>query len=90
MSDAVKHMDRAEITKRIERAEKLLQKGKTDVALEEYLQVLTADPTNDSICQMAADLSLSLQRIPEAVSLLGAMFERQIQAGDAKIGRAHV
>jgi diguanylate cyclase (GGDEF)-like protein len=83
MSDTVKHMDRAEITKRIERAEKLLQKGKTDVALEEYLQVLAADPTNDSICQMAADLSLSLQRIPEAVSLLGAMFERQIQAGDA-------
>jgi len=83
MSDTAKQMDRAEITKRIERAEKLLQKGKTDVALEEYLQILAADPTNDSICQMAADLSLSLQRIPEAVSLLGAMFERQIQAGDA-------
>jgi diguanylate cyclase (GGDEF)-like protein len=83
MSDTVKRMDRAEISKRIERAEKLLQKGKTDTALEEYLQILAADPANDSICQMAADLSLSLQRIPEAVSLLGAMFERQIQAGDA-------
>jgi diguanylate cyclase (GGDEF)-like protein len=83
MSDTVKRMDRGEINKRIERAEKLLQKGKTDTALEEYLQILAADPTNDSICQMAADLSLSLQRIPEAVSLLGAMFERQIQAGDA-------
>ncbi|MGH9499775.1 MAG: tetratricopeptide repeat-containing diguanylate cyclase [Terriglobales bacterium] len=76
-------MERAEINKRIERAEKLLQKGKTDTALEEYLQILAADQTNDSICQMAADLSLSLQRIPEAVSLLGAMFERQIHAGDA-------
>ncbi|MGO9126282.1 MAG: diguanylate cyclase domain-containing protein [Terriglobales bacterium] len=76
-------MDRAEISKRIEHAEKLLQKGKTDAALEEYLQILAADPANDSICQMAADLSLSLQRIPEAVTLLGAMFERQIQAGDA-------
>jgi diguanylate cyclase (GGDEF)-like protein len=83
MSDTVKRMDRAEITKRIERAEKLLQKGKTDTALEEYLQILAGDPTNDSICQMAADLSLSLQRIPEAVTLLGGMFERQIQAGDA-------
>src|SRR5580698_2567070 len=83
MSDTVKRMDRAEISKRIERAEKLLQKGKTDTALEEYLQVLAADPANDSICQMAADLSLSLQRIPEAVTLLGGMFERQIQAGDA-------
>ena len=83
MSDTVKRMDRAEINKRIERAEKLLQKGKTEAALEEYLQILNADPTNDSICQMAADLSLSLQQIPQAVTLLGAMFERQIQAGDA-------
>ena len=77
-------MDRAEIAKRVERAEKLLQKGKTDEALEEYLQILAADPTNDTICQMAADLCLSLQRIPQAVNAcLGAMFERQIQAGDA-------
>jgi len=83
MSDTAKRIDRAEINKRIERAEKLLQKGKTEAALEEYLQILTADPTNDSICQMAADLSLSLQQIPQAVTLLGAMFERQIQAGDA-------
>ncbi len=83
MADTVKRMDRAEISKRVERAEKLLQKGKTDTALEEYLQILAGDPENDSICQMAADLSLSLQRIPEAVSLLGEMFERQIHAGDA-------
>ena len=76
-------MDRAEISKRIERAEKLLQKGKTGDALEEYLQVLSADPGNDTICQMAADLCLSLQRIPEAVALLGAMFDRQTRAGDA-------
>ena len=76
-------MDRADITKRVDRAEKLLQKGKTAEALEEYLQVLAADPTNDTITQMAADLSLSLQRIPQAVKLLGGMFERQVQAGDA-------
>lgn len=76
-------MDRAEITKRVERAEKLLQKGKTAEALDEYMQVLAADPGNDTITQMAADLSLSLQRIPQAVKLLGGMFERQIKAGDA-------
>jgi len=83
MADNVKRMDRAEINKRVERAEKLLQKGKTNDALDEYLQVLAADPANDTICQMAADLSLSLQQIPQAVKLLGDMFERQIQAGDA-------
>ncbi|HXY09415.1 MAG TPA: diguanylate cyclase [Terriglobales bacterium] len=76
-------MDRAEITKRVDRAEKLLQKGKTAEALDEYMQVLAADPANDTITQMAADLSLSLQRIPQAVKLLGGMFERQVLAGDA-------
>lgn len=82
MADAFKGMDRSEISKRVERAEKLLQKGKTADALNEYLEILTAEPSNDAICQMAADLSLSLQRIPEAVVLLGQLFERQIQSGD--------
>jgi len=76
-------MDRGEITKRVERAEKLLQKGKTAEALDEYMQVVAADPGNDTITQMAADLSLSLQRIPQAVNLLGNMFDRQVKAGDA-------
>jgi len=76
-------MDRVEITKRVERAEKLLQKGKTAEALEDYLQVLAAEPGNDTVCQMAADLCLSLQRIPQAVKLLGDLFVRQIEAGDA-------
>ncbi len=83
MSDTTKRLDRAEITKRVERAEKLLQKGKTAEALEEYLQVLAADPANDTFRQMTADLCLSLQRIPQAVKLMGELFERQAEAGDA-------
>jgi diguanylate cyclase (GGDEF)-like protein len=83
MADTTRRMDRAEITKRVERAEKLLQKGKTAEALEDYLQVLAAEPGNDTVCQMAADLCLSLQRIPQAVKLLGDLFERQIEGGDA-------
>jgi diguanylate cyclase (GGDEF)-like protein len=76
-------MDRAEITRRVERAEKLLQKGKTNDALEEYLQVLAEDPQNDAVRQMAAELCLSQQRTTDAVKLLGELFERQIEAGDA-------
>ena len=83
MSDNTKRIDRAEVTKRVEQAEKLLQRGKTADALDCYLQLLTLDPGNDPVRQMAADLCLSLQRIPEAVALLGELFERQIQAGDA-------
>ena len=82
MPEPTKRMDRAEIARRVERAEKLLQKGKTGDALDEYLEVLAADPQNDNVRQMAADLCLSLQRTPEAVALLGELFERQLQAGE--------
>jgi tetratricopeptide (TPR) repeat protein len=75
-------MDRAEIARRVERAEKLLQKGKTGEALDEYLQVLAEDQSNDNVRQMAADICLSLQRTAEAVKLLGELFERQIAAGE--------
>ena len=82
MADPTKRMDRTEIARRVERAEKLLQKGKTGDALDEYLQVLAGDPQNDNVRQMAADLCLSLQRTPEAVALLGELFDRQLEAGE--------
>src|SRR5690349_5585143 len=75
--------DRAEIAKRVAQAEKLLQRGKTSDALDEYLQVLLEDPENDNVRSMAADLCLSLNRTNEAVSLLGDLFERQVGMGDA-------
>ncbi len=75
--------DRAEIAKRVAQAEKLLQRGKTSDALDEYLQVLLEDPENDNVRSMAADLCLSLSRTAEAVSLLGDLFERQVGLGDA-------
>ena len=82
MPEPTKRIDRAEIARRVERAEKLLQKGKTSEALDEYLQVLAEDPQNDNVRQMAADICLSLQRTAEAVKLLGELFERQIAAGE--------
>ena len=83
MPEITRRLDRAELGKRIERAEKLLQKGKTAEALEEYLLVLKDDPENDVVRQLTADLCLSLARNPEAVRLLGELFERQVNAGDA-------
>jgi diguanylate cyclase (GGDEF)-like protein len=83
MSDTTKRLERNEIPKHIERAEKLLQKGKPAEAVEEYLLVLAADPSNDTVRQMAADICLSLQRVPDAVHLLGELFQRQTDAGDA-------
>jgi len=83
MPDIAKRPDRAEIDKRVERAEKYLQKGKTADALAEFLAILEEDPENDSVRQMAADLCLSLNRAPEAVKLLGQLFDRQLTASDA-------
>jgi len=75
--------NRAEVARRVEKAEKLLQKGKTADALAEYLQILETDPQNDNVRQMAADLCLSLNRGAQAVRLLGELFERQVAATDA-------
>ncbi|MDP9159131.1 MAG: diguanylate cyclase [Acidobacteriota bacterium] len=83
MAEATKRLDRTEIARHVDRAEKLLQKGKTADALTEYLQVLAGDSGNDMVRQMAADLHLALQQIPPAVVLLGELFDHQVQAGDA-------
>src|SRR3984893_17368742 len=83
MAENTTRPDRAEITRRVERAEKLLQKGKAAEALEEYLLVLRDDPENDKGGELAADLCLSQNRGRDAVRLLGELFERQVNTGDA-------
>jgi len=75
--------NRVEIARRVEKAEKLLQRGKTADALAEYLQILASDPQNDNVRQMTADLCLSLNRGVQAVQLLGELFERQVASSDA-------
>ncbi|MGA2964702.1 MAG: tetratricopeptide repeat protein [Terriglobales bacterium] len=75
--------NRAELARRVEKAEKLLQKGKTGDALAEYLQILESDPENENVRQMAADLCLSLNRGEQAVRLLGELFDRQVSVADA-------
>lgn len=75
--------NRAEVARRVDKAEKLLQKGKTADALAEYLQILEGDPQNDNVRQVAADLCISLNKGAQAVRLLGELFERQVAAADA-------
>ena len=83
MPETTTRADRAELNRRVERAEKLLQKGKAAEALEEFLLVLRDDPDNDTVRQLSADLCLSQNRARDAVQLLGELFERQVNAGDA-------
>jgi tetratricopeptide (TPR) repeat protein len=83
MADTTMRADRTELNRRVERAGKLLQKGKAAEALEEYLLVLRDDPEDDTVRALAADLCLSQNRGRDAVRLLGELFERQVNAGDA-------
>ena len=72
----------SDISKRLERAEKYLQKGRQDSALEEYLQALAEDPGNDMVRQTAADLSLTMGRGTEAAALLSELFNKQAANND--------
>ena len=65
----------SENAKRLERAEKFLQKGKLPSALDEFHAVLAEDPSNDLARQRAADVCLSLNLSSEAADHLGTLFD---------------
>ena len=76
----------SEISKRLEKVDKFLQKGKPSSALDELRAVISEDPTNDQARQRAADLCLSLNQTAEAAAYLGDMYDRfasQNRVGDA-------
>ena len=73
----------ADLQKRLEKAEKYLQKGKQRDALNEYLGILEEDPNNDSVRQAASDLCISLNQTKDAITLLSEGFDRLAQIGDA-------
>jgi GGDEF domain-containing protein/tetratricopeptide (TPR) repeat protein len=68
----------SETAKRMEKAEKFLQKGKLPSALDEFHAVLTEDPTNDFARQRAADICLSLNLTSEAADHLATIFDRTV------------
>jgi diguanylate cyclase (GGDEF)-like protein len=76
----------ADISKRLDKAEKYLQRGKPDAALEEYLGILEEEPKNDQVRQTAADLCLALGRGGEAASLLSYLFDDEVAEGDVARG----
>ena len=65
----------SETAKRLEKADKYLQKGKLSSALEELRYVLTDDPTNDYARQRAADVAMSLGETSEAAGYLSELFD---------------
>lgn len=73
-----------DISKRLDKAEKLLQKGRSEAALEEYLSALDEDPKNDQVRQAAADLCLTCGRKSEAATLLTYLLNQQVSTGDPR------
>jgi len=71
-----------DIHKRIEKAEKYLQKGKQEDALNEYLDALDDDPNNEYVRQTAADLCVTLGKSKEAAGLLSDLFNAQAAIND--------
>ncbi|WP_041855387.1 tetratricopeptide repeat-containing diguanylate cyclase [Candidatus Korobacter versatilis] len=72
----------SDISKHLEKAEKYLQKGKHEDALEEYLQVLDEQPSNQGVRQTAAELCVSLGRTSDAATMFGQIFDSQCSIGD--------
>lgn len=75
----------SDISKRLEKAERYLQRGKSEAALEEYLGALEEDPKNEQVRQTAADLCLACGRTSEAAALLSYLLDDQIAASDAHV-----
>jgi diguanylate cyclase (GGDEF)-like protein len=76
----------ADISKRLEKAEKYLQRSKPEAALEEYLSILDDEPKNDQVRQAAADICLALDRRAEAAELFSTLFEQEFDAGESAKG----
>jgi GGDEF domain-containing protein/tetratricopeptide (TPR) repeat protein len=76
----------ADISKRLDKAEKYLQRSKPEAALEEYLSILHDEPKNAQVQQAAADLCLALDRRQQAAELLSALFEQEFEAGESAKG----
>ncbi len=66
--------------KLIERAEKLLEKGKPELALAEFRAAIELQPENEDLLQKAADLSLSIGQLGLASDLLRRLFALFIES----------
>ncbi len=66
--------------KLIERAEKLLEKGKPELALAELREAIELQPDNEQLLQKTADLSMSLGQLGLASDMLRRMFANSLQS----------
>ena len=72
----------SDASKRLEKADKYLQKGKVEDALSELLAAVDDDPENNLVCERAADICISQNRHKDAAGLLAGLFDRLSASGE--------
>ena len=70
----------ADATKFIDRAEKLLEKGKFEPALAEFRAAIELQPDNEVLLQKTADLALSIGKLGLASEMLRRLFARAVES----------
>ncbi len=73
MADAAKH---------IERAEKLIQKGKLTEAIEAYKLALQEDPNSDAVVEIVAELYQRVGQTSTAQECLAYLFDKHMEKAD--------
>jgi tetratricopeptide (TPR) repeat protein len=76
----------ADAAKLIDRAEKLLDKGKPELALAEFRSALELEPKNEALLHKTADLSMSLGQLGVASDMLRRLFVSAVDS--KKLGEA--
>jgi len=69
----------ADAAKLIDRAERLLEKGKPELALTEFRAALELDQNNEGLLHKAADLSMSLGQLGLASDMLRRLFAHFVE-----------
>ncbi len=73
----------ADITKRLERAKKYLEKNRLESAIEEYQAALAIEPNNGEVLQALGDLYARQGQTAQATRYYGMLFDRCFEAGEA-------
>jgi tetratricopeptide (TPR) repeat protein len=68
--------------KHLEKAERMLQKGKLEAALEEYLLAWKDEPANDSIVHTVAELYYRLNKLWHSRECYNFLFDKALEKSD--------
>src|SRR5687767_2371352 len=74
----------ADISKRLEKADKYVQKGKLDAALDEYLAAWKEDPNNDHLVEIIAELYTRQNQLKNALECYGFLFDKYAERGEGQ------